>query len=77
MKNIRINGWDERDYSLWSELQSLPSYGLVAGDSKNPMLARRDVERLLQQAAENRFNKARAALAHPSQSVSATAEDKR
>jgi 2-C-methyl-D-erythritol 4-phosphate cytidylyltransferase len=56
MKNIRINGWDERDYRLWSGLQSLPSYGIVAGDSMNPMLARKDVERLLEKAAEKRFS---------------------
>lgn len=50
----RINGWDERDYRLWSELRSLPSYGLVAGDSQNPMVARKDVEKLLEAAAEKR-----------------------
>ena len=56
MKNIRTNGWDERDYKLWSEIQSLPSYGLVVGRADNPMLARKDVVRLLEQAAEKRFN---------------------
>lgn len=51
----KINGWDERDYKLWSKLQSLPSYGLVGGDSKNPMLSRRDVIDLLEREAESRF----------------------
>jgi hypothetical protein len=52
----RINGWDERDYKLWSEIRSLPSYGLVAGNSDNPMLARKEVLMLLELAAEERFN---------------------
>jgi hypothetical protein len=26
----RVKGWDERDYKLWSDLQSLPSYALIA-----------------------------------------------
>lgn len=51
----RTNGWDERDYKLWSQIQSLPSYGLVAGSSDNPMLARKDIVRLLEEAAEKRF----------------------
>lgn len=51
----RINGWDERDYKLWSELQSLPHYGLVAGRANNPMLSRKDVVRLLEDAAKKRF----------------------
>lgn len=50
------NGWDERDYKLWSELMSLPSYGIVANNSDNPMLARKDVIRLLERAAEKRFD---------------------
>jgi hypothetical protein len=54
----RINGWDERDYRLWSEIRSLPNYGLVAGEKDNPMLARKDVEKLLEEAAKNRFNDA-------------------
>lgn len=49
------NGWDERDYKLWSEIQSLPSFGLVGGRSDNPMLARKDVIGLLEKAAEGRF----------------------
>ena len=57
MKNIRTNDWDERDYKLWSEIQSLPSYGLVAGQADNPMLARKDVVRLLEEAAEKRVSK--------------------
>ena len=30
----RINGWDERDYQLWSDIQSLPSYGLIAPNDR-------------------------------------------
>jgi hypothetical protein len=52
----KINGWDERDYKLWSEIQSLPSYGLVAGRADNPMLARKDVVRILEEAAKRRFD---------------------
>jgi hypothetical protein len=55
----RINGWDERDYKLWSALQSLPHYGLVANQSNNPMLARKDVEQLLEKFAEERFESER------------------
>lgn len=54
----RVNGWDERDYKLWSEIQSLPSFGLVAGQADNPMLSRKDVVRILEQAAEKRFSDA-------------------
>jgi hypothetical protein len=53
----RPNGWDERDYRLWSSIQSLPSYGLVAGQTDNPMLSRKDVIRLLEEAAESREGK--------------------
>jgi hypothetical protein len=48
-------GWDERDYKLWSKIQSLPSYGLVGGQAGNPMLARKDVVRLLEAEAKRRF----------------------
>ena len=50
----KINGWDERDYKLWSEIQSLPSYGIIAGCPDNPMLSRKDVFKLLEKAAEER-----------------------
>lgn len=49
------NGWDERDYKLWSAIRSLPSYGLVAEDVSNPMISSRDVIKLLELAAEERF----------------------
>jgi hypothetical protein len=54
----KANGWDERDYKLWSELMNLPSYGLVANNADNPMLARKDVIQLLEKAAEKRFDEA-------------------
>lgn len=47
-------GWDERDYILWSELQCLPSYGLVAGRCGDPMVSRKDVERTMEKLAANR-----------------------
>lgn len=52
----RVRGWDERDYMLWSELMQLPSYGLIANDRENPMLSRKEVIKLLEQAAEKRFD---------------------
>jgi hypothetical protein len=53
------NGWDRRDSELWTEIHQLPSYGLVAGDKDNPMLARKEVIALIEAQAEKRF-----ALAH-------------
>lgn len=55
----RINGWDERDAKLWSAINTLPSYGLVGGDYQNPMLSRKEVIRLLESAALERYGKAR------------------
>jgi hypothetical protein len=53
--NLRVNGWDERDYQLWGQLQNLNSYGLVAGSGRNPMVALKDVIALLERSAEARF----------------------
>jgi hypothetical protein len=53
--NLRVNGWDERDYHLLGQLSNLNSYGLIAGDSRNPMVALKDVIRLLEENAEKRF----------------------
>jgi hypothetical protein len=53
--NLRVNGWDERDYDLWGKLQSLPSWGLIAGDVNDPMISRKHVIALLEEAAEARF----------------------
>ena len=52
---MRVNGWDERDYKLWSDLQSLPSYGLIGDDSDNPLLSRKQVVALLEKHANARF----------------------
>lgn len=53
--NLRANGWDERDYQLWGQLQELPSYGLVACNTRNKMVALQDVVALLGRNAEARF----------------------
>lgn len=50
----RVYGWDERDAKLWGALQSLPHYGLIANQRDNPMLSRKDVEKLLEQQAKER-----------------------
>jgi hypothetical protein len=55
-KRNQVNGWDERDYKLWGQLMSLPNYGLVAGRRDNPLLALKDVIKLLEKAAEKRFD---------------------
>lgn len=55
--NLRVNGWDERDYELWGQLQSIGSYGLIAGNPQNPMISLRDVIGLLEENAESRFEK--------------------
>lgn len=50
-KNI-VKGWDERDYGLWSELQQLPYYGLIAPD--DCMISRKQVVALMEQQALKR-----------------------
>lgn len=52
----KVNGWDQRDYLLWSELRQLQSYGLIAGKMDNPMVSRSEVIALLEKAAEKRFD---------------------
>jgi hypothetical protein len=47
-------GWDARDYELCSEIRQLPSYGLIGGRMDNPMISRRDVEKLLEIQAAKR-----------------------
>lgn len=49
------NGWDKRDYELWSAIRQLSSYGLIAKDSDNPMLSRKEVLALLESYAEERY----------------------
>jgi hypothetical protein len=48
-------GWDDRDYRIWSDLHVLQSYGPIVGDVDNPTISRRDVIRLLERAAKRRF----------------------
>ena len=50
----QVKGWDERDYKLWSELQNLPSFGLVAGNPINPLIARDAVVQLMKKLAAAR-----------------------
>lgn len=47
------NGWDRRDYELWSAIQQLSSYGLIAGDER--MISRKQVLALLETHAEIRY----------------------
>ena len=57
--NIRVNGWDERDYSLWSAVQQLPSYGIVFTSSRGDdvMVSRNSVIELIKKAAEARLER--------------------
>ena len=55
--NLVTRGWDERDYELWSAIRGLPSYGLIRNDIDNPMISRKEVIKLIESAAENRFDK--------------------
>lgn len=49
----KVNGWDERDYKLWSEIQQLPSYGLLPGKN-NRMISFAEVVKLMESQAESR-----------------------
>ncbi len=49
------NGWDKRDYELWSAIQQLTSYGLIAGDADNIMISRKETLALLETHAEQRY----------------------
>lgn len=51
---MAIPGWDERDYELWSKIRQLPSYGLIAENADNPAISRREVIKLLENAARER-----------------------
>ena len=51
---MAINGWDERDYKLWSALRVLHSYGRKSRTDHIVSLA--EVEELLRKHAEERFN---------------------
>ena len=48
----RVYGWDERDYRLWSEIQQLPSYGLIAPNDHAISLA--EVVKVMEKQAERR-----------------------
>jgi hypothetical protein len=54
---VLINGWDERDYKLWSALGGLPSYGRK--DKTDHLISLAEVEALLRNHAEERFAKNR------------------
>jgi hypothetical protein len=55
-------GWDERDYKLWSDIQALPSYGLIApadeafGHRNDRMISLKQVVELLEKHAQRRFD---------------------
>lgn len=51
--NLRVNGWDERDYALSSQVRQLLSYGLIANGDY--MISKNAVLKLLDEAAEARF----------------------
>jgi hypothetical protein len=53
--NNRTNGWDERDYRLWSALGELPSYGRI--DQTDHLVSLKQVEDLLRKHAEIRYDK--------------------
>lgn len=54
---LKPNGWDERDYLLWSQLRQLPSYGVIHGGyGGDRMISRDSVEKLLEIAAERRYD---------------------
>jgi hypothetical protein len=51
----RTNGWDERDYKLWSALGTLQSYGRK--DRTDHLVSLAEVEQLLRKQAEERYEK--------------------
>lgn len=51
--NLKTNGWDERDYKLWSDLGQLPSYGRI--DKTDHLVSLNQVEELLRKHAEKRY----------------------
>lgn len=50
----RTNGWDERDYKLWSDLGQLPSYGRI--NRTDHLVSFQQVEDLLRKHAEKRYD---------------------
>ena len=54
----RTNGWDERDYKLWSAIGVLPSYGRI--NATDHLISLYQVEELLRKHAEERFAKEKA-----------------
>jgi hypothetical protein len=56
-QNMRTNGWDERDYKLWSAIGELPSFGRI--NRTDHLVSLNQVEELLRKHAEERFAKAR------------------
>lgn len=47
-------GWDERDYLLWSELQGLPSYGLLPGPDPDWMISLKSAVEAMEKLAKKR-----------------------
>lgn len=51
----RVNGWDQRDYELWSALRRLPSYGLISGNLDDPMVSLKDAIECIERQARKRY----------------------
>ena len=49
---MSVWGWDSRDYRLWSEIQSLPSYGLLGGGDR--MISFAAVVKCMEEEAKKR-----------------------
>lgn len=49
-----INGWDARDYKLWSDFGVLQSYGRI--NRTDHLVSLNEVEALLRKHAEQRFS---------------------
>jgi hypothetical protein len=49
---MSAEGWDERDYRLWSELQQLPSWGLIAPNDH--CISLKQVVALMEEQAKER-----------------------
>lgn len=57
---MTMQGWDGRDYKLWSALQCLPSYGMVAGKD-NKLVALNEIIKVIErQAVERQAGKGKA-----------------
>jgi hypothetical protein len=56
-KHAEVKGWDKRDYDLWSLIQQLPSYGVIAPDDR--MISRKQVKHMMHVAADKRAERSK------------------